>query len=95
MSDSPLSALPARPQIDFSQFGEVESKPQSQMQQRGAGSWLVMGHDSTRHASRRADATELEGFRKELGSQSGEIRAVAFLSDRLAPQGLPLSSHIL
>ncbi len=62
--------LPPMPQIDFSKFGAVESKPLSRIRKLSGGflhrNWVSIPH-VTQHDE--ADITELEAFRK---SQAGE-----------------------
>jgi pyruvate dehydrogenase E2 component (dihydrolipoamide acetyltransferase) len=75
---------PSIPEIDFSQFGEVEVKPLSRIRKKGAEhlhrAWLnlpmVTNHDE-------ADITELESFRqklkKEASDQKIRLTMLAFL----------------
>ena len=85
----PTSAIPPIPEIDFSQFGEIETKPLSRIK-RIAGtnlhrSWLniplVTHHDE-------ADVTELEAFRRSLkddaAAQGARITLLAFIFKALA-----------
>lgn len=62
---------PQMPDIDFSKFGETETKPLSRIRKVSARnlhrSWLHVPH-VTQHED--ADVTELEAFRKSLGKES-------------------------
>lgn len=61
------TALPPMPEIDFSQFGEVEEQELSRIRKRSAQnlhrSWLHVPHVTQFDE---ADATELEAFRRDL-----------------------------
>lgn len=67
------TALPPMPEIDFSQFGEVEEQELSRIRKRSAQnlhrSWLHVPHVTQFDA---ADATELEAFRQELKPEAEE-----------------------
>lgn len=75
------SGLPPWPQVDFSAFGEVESKPLSRVQGLTAAflhrNWLAIPH-VTHHDE--VDITALEAHRKALAdpSQGGKISPLAF-----------------
>ncbi|MDA8018866.1 MAG: dihydrolipoyllysine-residue acetyltransferase [Thermoanaerobaculia bacterium] len=62
---------PQMPTIEFSKFGEVETKPLSRIRKVSARnlhrSWLHVPH-VTQHEE--ADVTELEAFRKSLGKEA-------------------------
>jgi pyruvate dehydrogenase E2 component (dihydrolipoamide acetyltransferase) len=77
-SGTGLDLLPW-PQIDFSQFGPVESKPRSRIQKLSganlARNWVMIPHVTQFDE---ADITELEAFRKQMG-------------DELAGQGVKLT----
>ena len=64
-------ALPSMPAIDFSQFGEIETKPLSRIKKLSGANvhrnWAAIPH-VTQHD--RADITELEAFRRELKEES-------------------------
>ena len=76
--------IPGLPEIDFTQFGEVEIQPLSRIRKKGAihlhRAWLnlpmVTNHDE-------ADITELEAFRQKLKKEASErnirITMLAFL----------------
>lgn len=74
-------AVPPAPEIDFSRFGPIESKPLSRLR-RAAGSnlhraWVAIPH-VTQHEE--ADITELEAFRKQAAEESGsKLTLLAFL----------------
>ena len=65
------SGIPAVPDVDFSQFGEVSIEPRTKMAKLTAKnmhrSWLNVPHVS--HFDE-ADITELESFRKEMKAES-------------------------
>ena len=67
---------PQMPEIDFSKFGDTETKPLSRIRKVSARnlhrSWLHVPH-VTQHED--ADVTELEAFRKSLGKES-ETRGI-------------------
>ena len=75
---------PQMPDIDFSKFGDTETKPLSRIRKVSARnlhrSWLHVPH-VTQHED--ADVTELEAFRKSLGKESEKrgikMTPVAFL----------------
>lgn len=77
-------AWPAMPEIDFSKFGEIETKPLSRIRKVSARnlhrSWLHVPH-VTQHDE--ADITEMEAFRKaegEAAKKAGyKLTPVAFL----------------
>jgi pyruvate dehydrogenase E2 component (dihydrolipoamide acetyltransferase) len=77
-------ALPAMPDIDFSQFGEVEVVPLNRIKKLTAASvhrsWLHVPH-VTQHEE--ADITELEEFRQELKKEAADrgvkVTMLAFL----------------
>jgi pyruvate dehydrogenase E2 component (dihydrolipoamide acetyltransferase) len=77
-SGTGLDLLPW-PQIDFSQFGPIESKPRSRIQKLSganlARNWVMIPHVTQFDE---ADITELEAFRKQMG-------------DELAGQGVKLT----
>ena len=76
--------VPQIPEIDFSQFGEIEINPLSRIRKKGAEhlhrAWLnlpmVTNHDE-------ADITELEAFRQKLKKEAAEqnirLTMLAFL----------------
>ncbi len=68
---APVSALPKVPQVDFAQFGAVETKPLSRIQRisgpRLQASWVNLPH-VTQHDE--ADITELEVARTALKSKA-------------------------
>jgi pyruvate dehydrogenase E2 component (dihydrolipoamide acetyltransferase) len=63
--------LPAMPQIDFSKFGSVETKPLSRIRKLSGGflhrNWVSIPH-VTQHDE--ADITELEAFRKSQAEEA-------------------------
>ncbi|MBL8658451.1 MAG: dihydrolipoyllysine-residue acetyltransferase [Rhodospirillales bacterium] len=77
-------SVPEMPEIDFSQFGAVESKPLSKIKRlSGTGlhrNWVTIPHVTHQEE---ADITELEAFRKEMGeeakSQGLRLTMVSFL----------------
>ena len=77
-------AMPEIPAIDFSRFGEVESKPLSRIKRLGGQSlhrsWMTVPHVTQFDE---ADITELEGFRKskvEAAKKQGiKLTLLAFL----------------
>lgn len=78
------AALPEMPDIDFSQFGEVETIPLNRIKKLTAAavhrSWLHVPH-VTQHDE--ADITELEEFRQELKKEAEDrgvkVTMLAFL----------------
>ncbi|MFQ5995198.1 MAG: dihydrolipoyllysine-residue acetyltransferase [Acidiferrobacterales bacterium] len=64
-------SMPEMPEIDFSQFGEIETQPLSRIQKISGPhlhrSWVVVPH-VTQHDE--ADVTELEAFRQELKEEA-------------------------
>ena len=82
-SGTGLDLLPW-PQIDFSQFGPVESKPRSRIQKLSganlARNWVMIPHVTQFDE---ADITEMEAFRKQMGeeltSQGVKLTPLAFL----------------
>ncbi len=64
-------ALPEMPEVDFSQFGEIETRPLSRIQKISGQTlhrnWLLIPH-VTQHDQ--ADITELEAFRKSLADEA-------------------------
>ena len=81
--------LPPMPEIDFSKFGEVETRPLGRIRRLTAKnvhrSWLHVPH-VTQHGE--ADITELEAFRKAEGEaakrQGFKLTPVAFLLKAVA-----------
>ncbi|MBD8526255.1 dihydrolipoyllysine-residue acetyltransferase [Pseudomarimonas arenosa] len=69
-----LSLLPW-PKIDFSKFGEIESKPLSRIKKISganlARNWAMIPH-VTQHDE--ADITEMEAFRKGLAAESKDLK---------------------
>ena len=65
------AGIPAVPDIDFSQFGEVEEKPMGRLMKAGAAnlhrSWLNVPHVTQFDE---ADITELEAFRKSMKDEA-------------------------
>jgi pyruvate dehydrogenase E2 component (dihydrolipoamide acetyltransferase) len=78
------TGLPTAPQIDFSQFGEIESKPLSRIKKLTAQNlhrnWLLVPHVTQFNE---ADITELEVFRKAQGTfaaqQEVKLTPLAFI----------------
>ena len=72
------------PQIDFSQFGPIESKPRSRIQKLSganlARNWVMIPHVTQFDE---ADITEMEAFRKQMGeeltSEGVKLTPLAFL----------------
>ncbi|WP_404463920.1 pyruvate dehydrogenase complex dihydrolipoyllysine-residue acetyltransferase [Vreelandella aquamarina] len=64
------AGIPAVPEVDFSQFGEVEEKPMGRLLKMGATnlhrSWLNVPHVTQFDE---ADITELENFRKAMKAE--------------------------
>ncbi|MEC8156418.1 MAG: biotin/lipoyl-containing protein, partial [SAR324 cluster bacterium] len=83
-AQSLTGTVPQIPEIDFSQFGEIEINPLSRIRKKGAEhlhrAWLnlpmVTNHDE-------ADITELEAFRQKLKKEAAEqnirLTMLAFL----------------
>ncbi|MCK0744473.1 pyruvate dehydrogenase complex dihydrolipoyllysine-residue acetyltransferase [Chromohalobacter nigrandesensis] len=67
------AGIPAVPDIDFSQFGEVEEKPMGRLMKAGATnlhrSWLNVPHVTQFDE---ADITELEAFRKSMKDEAAQ-----------------------
>ncbi len=65
------TGIPAIPEVDFSQFGEVEEKPMGRLLKMGATnlhrSWLNVPHVTQFDE---ADITELESFRKAMKAEA-------------------------
>ncbi len=65
------AGIPAVPEVDFSQFGEVEEKPMGRLLKMGATnlhrSWLNVPHVTQFDE---ADITELEDFRKAMKAEA-------------------------
>ncbi|UXZ53476.1 pyruvate dehydrogenase complex dihydrolipoyllysine-residue acetyltransferase [Halomonas sp. 7T] len=65
------AGIPAIPEVDFSQFGEVEEKPMGRLLKMGATnlhrSWLNVPHVTQFDE---ADITELEAFRKAMKAEA-------------------------
>lgn len=65
------AGIPAIPEVDFSQFGEVEEKPMGRLLKMGATnlhrSWLNVPHVTQFDE---ADITELEDFRKAMKAEA-------------------------
>ena len=82
-SGTGLDLLPW-PQIDFSQFGPIESKPRTRIQKLSganlARNWVMIPHVTQFDE---ADITELEAFRKQMGEelagQGVKLTPLAFL----------------
>ncbi|WP_339117732.1 pyruvate dehydrogenase complex dihydrolipoyllysine-residue acetyltransferase [Halomonas sp. BMC6] len=78
------AGIPAVPEVDFSQFGEVEEKPMGRLLRMGATnlhrSWLNVPHVTQFDE---ADITELENFRKamkaEAEAQGAKLTPLPFL----------------
>ncbi|MGY5322607.1 pyruvate dehydrogenase complex dihydrolipoyllysine-residue acetyltransferase [Vreelandella aquamarina] len=78
------AGIPAVPQVDFSQFGDVEEKPMGRLLKMGATnlhrSWLNVPHVTQFDE---ADITELENFRKamkaEAEAQGAKLTPLPFL----------------
>lgn len=74
-------SLPTQPAIDFSKFGEIETRPLNKIKlltgQRLQKSWVTIPH-VTQFAE--ADITELEAFRKQEGDkQSIKLTPIVFV----------------
>lgn len=71
---SGLSLLPW-PQIDFSKFGDIETRPLSRIKKISganlARNWAMIPH-VTQHDD--ADITEMEAFRKKLGEENKDVK---------------------
>ncbi|UYV20287.1 dihydrolipoyllysine-residue acetyltransferase [Halomonas qaidamensis] len=65
------AGIPAIPEVDFSQFGEIEEKPMGRLLKMGATnlhrSWLNVPHVTQFDE---ADITELESFRKAMKAEA-------------------------
>ncbi|MDP3534152.1 MAG: dihydrolipoyllysine-residue acetyltransferase, partial [Halomonas sp.] len=78
------AGIPPIPEVDFSQFGEVEEKPMSRLLKAGATnlhrSWLNVPHVTQFDE---ADITELEAFRKamkaEVEAQGAKLTPLPFM----------------
>ncbi|MBR2512414.1 MAG: pyruvate dehydrogenase complex dihydrolipoyllysine-residue acetyltransferase [Halomonas sp.] len=78
------AGIPPIPQVDFSQFGEVEEKPMGRLLKAGATnlhrSWLNVPHVTQFDE---ADITELEAFRKamkaEVEAQGAKLTPLPFM----------------
>ncbi|WP_404343375.1 pyruvate dehydrogenase complex dihydrolipoyllysine-residue acetyltransferase [Vreelandella venusta] len=78
------AGIPAVPEVDFSQFGEVEEKPMGRLLKMGATnlhrSWLNVPHVTQFDE---ADITELENFRKamkaEVEAQGAKLTPLPFM----------------
>lgn len=78
------AGIPAVPEVDFSQFGDVEEKPMGRLLKMGATnlhrSWLNVPHVTQFDE---ADITELENFRKamkaEAEAQGAKLTPLPFL----------------
>jgi pyruvate dehydrogenase E2 component (dihydrolipoamide acetyltransferase) len=80
------SGIPPIPAVDFSQFGEVESKPLARIRKISAAhlsrSWLNVPH-VTQHDD--ADITDLEAFRKSQSDELGvKLTLLPFLMKAVA-----------
>ncbi len=69
-----LNLLPW-PQVDFAKYGEIEEKPLSRIKKLSganlARNWVMIPH-VTQHEL--ADITDMEAFRKQLGSENKEVK---------------------
>lgn len=74
------AGIPAVPDIDFSQFGEVEEKPMGRLMKAGAAnlnrSWLKVPHVTQFDE---ADITELEAFRKSMKDEATKLTPLPFM----------------
>ncbi len=74
------AGIPAVPDIDFSQFGEVEEKPMGRLMKAGAAnlhrSWLNVPHVTQFDE---ADITELEAFRKSMKDEAAKLTPLPFM----------------
>ncbi|MDP3537060.1 MAG: dihydrolipoyllysine-residue acetyltransferase [Halomonas sp.] len=78
------AGIPAVPEVDFSQFGDVEEKPMGRLLKAGATnlhrSWLNVPHVTQFDE---ADITELEAFRKamkaEVEAQGAKLTPLPFM----------------
>jgi len=72
--DGGLKLLPW-PQIDFSKFGEVQSKPLSRIKKLSganlARNWAMIPHVTQNDE---ADITEMDAFRKKLGEENKDLK---------------------
>lgn len=63
------------PQVDFSRYGEIESKPLSRIKKISganlARNWAMIPHVTQ---ADEADITEMEAFRKKLGEENKELK---------------------
>ncbi len=63
------------PQVDFSKFGEIESKPLSRIKKISganlARNWAMIPHVTQNDD---ADVTEMEAFRKKLGEENKDLK---------------------
>jgi pyruvate dehydrogenase E2 component (dihydrolipoamide acetyltransferase) len=63
------------PQVDFSKFGEIESKPLSRIKKISganlARNWAMIPHVTQNDD---ADITEMEAFRKKLGEENKDLK---------------------
>ena len=63
------------PQVDFSKFGDIESKPLSRIKKISganlARNWAMIPHVTQNDE---ADITEMEAFRKKLGEENKELK---------------------
>ena len=83
------AGIPPIPEIDFSQFGEIEAKPLSRIQKLSGPhlhrAWLNVPMVTQHHE---ADATELEDFRASLKSEAEKqgvrVTALAFIMQAVA-----------
>jgi pyruvate dehydrogenase E2 component (dihydrolipoamide acetyltransferase) len=81
---APGVGLPSMPEIDFSRFGEIETRPLTKIQRLSAGNlhrnWLTVPHVTQFDE---ADITELEAFRTaqaaQLKDQGIRLSLLAFL----------------
>lgn len=74
------SALPSAPAVDFSQFGEIETKALSKIKKFTAinlhRNWVLIPHVTQ---FEEADITELEAFRKSQAEQGNKITPLIFI----------------
>lgn len=72
---NPLLELPPWPQVDFSEFGEIETKPVSRVQKL-VGSFLSRNWVSIPHVTHNdeVDISALEEFRKTFSAQHPETK---------------------
>lgn len=73
-------ALPSAPVVDFSQFGEIETKALSKIKKFTAinlhRNWVLIPHVTQ---CEEADITELEAFRKSQAEQGNKITPLIFI----------------